>query len=172
MKRKQFQKSLLAVMVGAISTQVLAVDVDLGAGKTMFVSETYNESLVLTGQTTQVVDQNSTAAAGLGVANTHIQGSLINRADITLNADGRTIRGIALDPMYWTGPQNLSPGSVTGNVEQAGIISMNNGGDEGMEIGKTVIGGSVINSGTIRSTPPSTPAPFPSFIGGDRKSVV
>ncbi|MFA9167235.1 hypothetical protein, partial [Klebsiella quasipneumoniae] len=53
-----------------------------------------------------------------------------------------------------------------GNVEQAGIISMNNGGDEGMEIGKTVIGGSVINSGTIRSTPPSTPAPFPSFIGG------
>ncbi|WP_323988624.1 autotransporter family protein [Pseudomonas canadensis] len=166
MKRKQFQKSLLAVMVGAISTQVLAVDVDLGAGKTMFISETYNESLVLTGQTTQVVDQNSTAAAGLGVANTHIQGSLINRADITLNADGRTIRGIALDPMYWTGPQNLSPGSITGNVEQAGIISMNNGGDEGMEIGKTVIGGSVINSGTIRSTPPSTPAPFPSFIGG------
>ena len=166
MKRKQFQKSLLAIMVGAISTQVLAVEVDLGAGKTQFVSETYNESLILTGQTTQVTTPTSAPPAGLGVADTHIQGSLINRADITLNADGYTVRGFALDPMYWTGPPNLNPGSVTGDVVQAGNILMNNGGDEGLEIGKTNIGGSVINSGTIISTAPSAPAPPPFYIGG------
>lgn len=166
MKRKQFQKNLLAIMVGAISTQVLAVDVDLGAGKTLFVSETYNESLVITGQTTQTTSPGSAPAAGLGVANTHIQGSLINRADITLNADGYTVRGFAIDPMAWTGPANLSPGSVTGDVVQAGNIVMNNGGDEGVEIGRTTIGGSVINSGTIRSTAPSTPAPAPFYVGG------
>ena len=166
MKHKQFQKSLLAIVVGAISTQVLAVEVDLGAGKTQFVSETYNESLILTGQTTQVINSTNMPPAGLGVAGTHIQGSLINRADITLNADGNTVRGFALDPMFWTGPLNLSPGSVTGDVLQAGNIRMNNGGDEGLEIGATTIGGSVINSGTISSTPPSAPAPSPGFIGG------
>ncbi|WP_460149889.1 autotransporter family protein [Pseudomonas sp. S3_A03] len=166
MKHKQFQKSLLAIVVGAISTQVLAVEVDLGAGKTQFVSETYNESLILTGQTTQVINSTNMPPAGLGVAGTHIQGSLINRADITLNADGNTVRGFALDPMFWTGPLNLSPGSVTGDVMQAGNIRMNNGGDEGLEIGATTIGGSVINSGTISSTPPSAPAPSPGFIGG------
>jgi outer membrane autotransporter protein len=166
MKHKQFQKSLLAIVVGAISTQVLAVEVDLGAGKTQFVSETYNESLILTGQTTQVINSTNMPPAGLGVAGTHIQGSLINRADITLNADGNTVRGFALDPMFWTGPLNLSPGSVTGDVVQAGNIRMNNGGDEGLEIGATTIGGSVINSGTISSTPPSAPAPSPGFIGG------
>ncbi|WP_460147364.1 autotransporter family protein [Pseudomonas sp. H2_H03] len=166
MKHKQFQKSLLAIVVGAISTQVLAVEVDLGAGKTQFVSETYNESLILTGQTTQVINSTNMPPAGLGVAGTHIQGSLINRADITLNADGNTVRGFALDPMFWTGPLNLSPGSVTGDVLQVGNIRMNNGGDEGLEIGATTIGGSVINSGTISSTPPSAPAPSPGFIGG------
>ncbi|WP_460089444.1 autotransporter family protein [Pseudomonas sp. H2_D10] len=166
MKHKQFQKSLLAIVVGAISTQVLAVEVDLGAGKTQFVSETYNESLILTGQTTQVINSTNMPPAGLGVAGTHIQGSLINRADITLNADGNTVRGFALDPMFWTGPLNLSPGSVTGDVLQTGNIRMNNGGDEGLEIGATTIGGSVINSGTISSTPPSAPAPSPGFIGG------
>lgn len=166
MKRKQFQKSLLAIMVGAISTHVLATEVDLGAGKTLFVNETYSDSLILTGQTSQVIDPSHLPAAALGVGNTHIQGSLINRADLTLDSQGRTVRAIALDPMYWTGPLNLNPSSVTGDVVQAGNILMLNGAEEGLEIGKTTIGGSVINSGTIRSTAPTGPAPSPFYIGG------
>ena len=166
MKRKPFQKSLLAIMVGAISTQVLAVEVDLGAGKTQFVSESYNESLILTGQTTQITTPTNSPPAGLGVADTHIQGSLINRADITLESQGNTVRAIAIDPMFWTGPANLNPGTITGDVIQAGNVLMRNGGYEGLEIGATTIGGSVINSGTIRSTPPTGTVTTPGYLGG------
>jgi len=166
MTRKPFQKSLLAIMVGAISTQVLAVEVDLGAGKTQFVSETYSESLILTGQTTQITTPTHLPPAGLGVADTHIQGSLINRADITLESQGNTIRAIAIDPMFWTGPANLNPGTVTGDVIQAGNVLMRNGSYEGLEIGATTIGGSVINSGTIRSTPPVGTVTTPGYLGG------
>lgn len=153
-------------MVGAISTQVLAVEVDLGAGKTQFVSETYNESLILTGQTTQITTPTNSPPAGLGVADTHIQGSLINRADITLESQGNTVRAIAIDPMFWTGPANLNPGTITGDVIQAGNVLMRNGGYEGLEIGATTIGGSVINSGTIRSTPPTGTVTTPGYLGG------
>lgn len=166
MTRKPFQKSLLAIMVGAISTQVLAVEVDLGAGKTQFVSETYSESLILTGQTTQITTPTHLPPAGLGVADTHIQGSLINRADITLESQGNTIRAIAIDPMFWTGPANLNPGTVTGDVIQAGNVLMRNGSYEGLEIGATTIGASVINSGTIRSTPPVGTVTTPGYLGG------
>ncbi|QJI34667.1 autotransporter family protein [Pseudomonas sp. ADAK13] len=166
MKRKQFQKSLLALMVGAISSQALAVEFDLGQGKNIWVGETFNESLTINGTFSQVVVPTTTNPAGLGVANTTIQGSLINRADITLDSQGAAIRAIALDPLFWSGPQNLSPGTVTGDVVQAGNILMKNGGYEGLEIGATTIGGSVINSGTIRSTLPLTAPASPSYVDG------
>jgi outer membrane autotransporter protein len=91
---------------------------------------------------------------------------LINRADITLESQGNTIRAIAIDPMFWTGPANLNPGTVTGDVIQAGNVLMRNGSYEGLEIGATTIGGSVINSGTIRSTPPVGTVTTPGYLGG------
>ena len=166
MKRKQFQKSLLAIMVGAISTQVLAVEFDLGQGKNIWASESFSEPVTSTGQFSRVVDANTTDPAGLGFANTQIQGSLINRADITLDSQGRTIRAIAIDPMFWTGPTGLAPSTVTGDVVQAGNVLMRNGAYEGLEIGPTTIGGSLINSGTIRSTPPVGTVTTPGYLGG------
>ncbi|MBV4479895.1 autotransporter family protein [Pseudomonas khavaziana] len=166
MKRKQFQKSLLAIMVGAISTQVLAVEFDLGQGKNIWASESFNEPVTITGQFSRVVDTNTADPAGLGFANTQIQGSLINRADITLDSQGRTIRAIAIDPMFWTGPSGLAPSTVTGDVVQAGNVLMRNGAYEGLEIGPTTIGGSLINSGTIRSTPPVGTVTTPGYLGG------
>lgn len=166
MKRKPFQKTLLALMVGAISTQVLAVEFDLGQGKNIWASETFNEPVTITGQLSQVVDPSTTLPAGLGFTDTHIQGSLINRADITLDSQGKTIRAMAIDPMYWTGPNNLPPSTITGDVIQAGNILMSHGGYEGLEIGDATIGGSVINSGTIRSTAPLPNAPTLGFVGG------
>ncbi|AKA83756.1 autotransporter family protein [Pseudomonas synxantha] len=166
MKRKQFQKSLLAIMVGAISTQVLAVEFDLGQGKNIWASESFSEPVTITGQFSRVVDANTTDPAGLGFANTQIQGSLINRADITLDSQGRTIRAIAIDPMFWTGPTGLAPSTVTGDVVQAGNVLMRNGAYEGLEIGPTTIGGSLINSGTIRSTPPVGTVTTPGYLGG------
>ncbi|MBI6568474.1 autotransporter outer membrane beta-barrel domain-containing protein [Pseudomonas synxantha] len=166
MKRKQFQKSLLAIMVGAISTQVLAIEFDLGQGKNIWASESFNEPVTITGQFSRVVDANTTDPAGLGFANTQIQGSLINRADITLDSQGGTIRAIAIDPMFWTGPTGLAPSTVTGDVVQAGNVLMRNGAYEGLEIGPTTIGGSLINSGTIRSTPPVGTVTTPGYLGG------
>lgn len=166
MKRKQFQKSLLAIMVGAISTQVLAIEFDLGQGKNIWASESFNEPVTITGQFSRVVDTSTTDPAGLGFANTQIQGSLINRADITLDSQGRTIRAIAIDPMFWTGPTGLAPSTVTGDVVQAGNVLMRNGAYEGLEIGPTTIGGSLINSGTIRSTPPVGTVTTPGYLGG------
>jgi hypothetical protein len=52
-KPKPFKKSLLALIVGAISTQVLAVEVDVGQGKSTWSGEKFSESLTLTGTVTQ-----------------------------------------------------------------------------------------------------------------------
>ncbi|RMT66106.1 hypothetical protein ALP29_00838 [Pseudomonas syringae pv. avii] len=156
MKQKPFKQKLLAVMVGAISGQALAVEVDIGQGKTNWISETFNESLTLTGTLTEptnlTASQGTRNWRGVSVANTSIQGSLINRADIVLDVQDRPIHAFAVDPNV-TQAATPEPSSITGDVIQAGRIIMNNGGYEGLEIGGATIGGSVINSGIIRSTP-------------------
>lgn len=156
MKQKPFKQKLLAVMVGAISGQALAVEVDIGQGKTNWISETFNESLTLTGTLTEptnlTASQGTRNWRGVSVANTSIQGSLISRADIVLDAQDRPIHAFAVDPNV-TQAVTPEPSSITGDVIQAGRIIMNNGGYEGLEIGGATIGGSVINSGVIRSTP-------------------
>ncbi|WP_432707772.1 hypothetical protein [Pseudomonas fluorescens] len=104
MKRNPFKQKLLAVVVGAISSQALAVEVDLGQGKTSWKGETFNESLTFTGRLTEATNQTptpesgTTALMGVSVSNTSIQGSLINRADIVMTSDGRSIRAFAVDP--------------------------------------------------------------------------
>lgn len=158
MKQNPFKQTLLAVVVGAISSQALAVEVDLGQGKTSWKGETFNESLIFTGRLTEATNQTptpdsgTTALMGVSVSSTSIQGSLINRADIVMTSDGRSIRAFAVDPFGFAN-DGSTPSTITGDVIQAGNITMNNGGYEGFEIGNAVIGGSVINSGTIKSTP-------------------
>lgn len=91
MKRNPFKQKLLAVVVGAISGQALAVEVDIGQGKTNWISEMFNESLTLTGTLTQptnlTANQGISNWRGVSVANTNIQGSLVSRADIVLDAE-------------------------------------------------------------------------------------
>lgn len=166
MKQKSFNKSALAMMAGLISSQALAVDVDIGQGKTTWIGETLNESLNLTGTlsepTNLTASQGTSNWRGVSVADTRIQGSLINRADIVLDSQGRSIRAFAVDPDVSLAT-NPGTSTITGDVIQAGKIIMNNGGYEGLEIGGTTIGGSVINSGTIQSTAPTSG----SLSGGD-----
>lgn len=157
MKPKPFKKSLLALIVGAISTQVLAVEVDVGQGKSTLNGGIFSESLTFTGTVTQptnvTASQGISNWMGVSVADTRIQGSLINRADIILDGQGRDIRGFAVDPSLQL---TANPGSstVTGDVIQAANITQSNGAFQAFEIGATTIGGSVINSGTIQSTAP------------------
>lgn len=102
MKQKSFNKSALAMMAGLISSQALAVEVDIGQGKTTWIGETLNESLTLTGTlnepTNLTASQGTSNWRGVSVADTRIQGSLINRADIVLDSQGRSIRAFAVDP--------------------------------------------------------------------------
>jgi len=166
MKQKSFNKSALAMLAGLVSSQALAVEVDIGQGKTTWIGETLNESLTLTGTLTEptnlTASQGTSNWRGVSVADTRIQGSLINRADIVLDAQGRSIRAFAVDPDVSLAT-NPGTSTITGDVIQAGKITMNNGGYEGLEIGGTTIGGSVINSGTIQSTAPTSG----SLSGGD-----
>lgn len=169
MKQQPFKKSLLAMIVGAISTQVLAVEVDIGQGKSTWVGETLNESLTLTGKltqpTNQTANQETSNWTGVGISDTRIQGALISRADIVLDAQGRFIRAFAVDPIVLMGTSSGSS-TITGDVIQAGKIIMSNGAYEGLEIGAATIGGSVINSGTIQSTPPVLGAPTSGRLSG------
>lgn len=154
--RKPFKKSLLALVIGAISAQALALEVDIGQGKNIWIGETLNESLVLTGKLIPTANQNTGPVAAnlqkVNISGTNIQGSLINRADIVVNSEDRSISGLAVDPFGLTqGYTQLS--KITGDVIQAGNITVSNAsGYEAFEIGPATIGGSIINSGTIKST--------------------
>ncbi|GGL53508.1 autotransporter [Pseudomonas brenneri] len=157
MKPKPFKKSLLALIVGAISTQVLAVEVDIGQGKNLWIGETLNESLIFTGVLVPTANQNTGPVEAdlqkVNISDTRIQGSLINRADIIVSPEDRSIRGFAVDP-FGTTVGHLAASTITGDVIQAGNITMNNAsGYEAFEVGAATIGGSIINSGTIKSTP-------------------
>ena len=94
--RKPFKKSLLALVIGAISAQALALEVDIGQGKNIWIGETLNESLVLTGKLIPTANQNTGPVAAnlqkVNISGTNIQGSLINRADIVVNSEDRSIR--------------------------------------------------------------------------------
>ena len=157
MKPKPFKKSLLALIVGAISTQVLAVEVDIGQGKNLWIGETLNELLIFTGVLVPTANQNTGPVEAdlqkVNISDTRIQGSLINRADIIVSPEDRSIRGFAVDP-FGTTVGHLAASTITGDVIQAGNITMNNAsGYEAFEVGAATIGGSIINSGTIKSTP-------------------
>lgn len=156
-KRLPFKHHLLAAVVGAISTQALAVEVDVGQGKAIIGGETFNESLIFTGTLTEPT--NVTASQGLSnwggasVFDSRIQGSLINRADIFLDDQKHLVRAFSVDPWWQLGHSGFS--TITGDVIQAGTILISNSNVEGFEVGGATIGASVINSGTIRSTTPT-----------------
>ena len=148
MKRKQFQKTLLAMMVSAVAAQVSAVEFDVSTGhNNVWVSQTFNEPVTLVGTRNVVSTQPS--ADGVNIALTNIQGTLRNDANLTLDASGRAIRGLivdgALDQMLTTTGSN-----ITGDIIQAGNIHLSNTiWAEGFEVGASNVGGSIINSGNI-----------------------
>ncbi|MDD0977836.1 autotransporter outer membrane beta-barrel domain-containing protein [Pseudomonas shahriarae] len=148
MKRKQFQKTLLAMMVSAVAAQVSAVEFDVSTGQNnVWASQTFNEPVTLVGTRNVVSTQPS--ADGVNIALTNIQGTLRNDANLTLDASGRAIRGLivdgALDQMLTTTGSN-----ITGDIIQAGNIHLSNTiWAEGFEVGASNVGGSIINSGNI-----------------------
>ena len=147
MKRKPFQKTLLALMVSAGAAQVSAVEFDISSGQNTWNNQVFSEPVTLVGSRNVVATQRSTD--GVSIANTDIQGSLINRADITLDGSGQDVRGFVVDGALDPGGMSRG-GTITGDVIQAGTINLTNQiWAEGFEVGAATIGGSVINSGTI-----------------------
>lgn len=147
MKRKPFQKTLLALMVSAVAVQVSAVEFDVSTGQNTWNNQVFNEPVTLVGSRTVVATQRSTD--GASIANTDVQGSLINRADFTLDGSGQNVRGFVVDGALDPGGMSRG-GTITGDVIQAGTINLTNQiWAEGFEVGAATIGGSLINSGNI-----------------------
>ncbi|WP_421524456.1 autotransporter domain-containing protein [Pseudomonas yamanorum] len=147
MKRKPFQKTLLALMVSAVAAHVSAVEFDVSTGQNRWKGQVFNEPVTLTGSRNVVATQRF--VDGASVAETDIQGSLINRADYTIDGSGLNIRGFVVDGAL-DSDLRARGGTITGDVIQAGTIRLTNQTwAEGFEVGAANIGGSVINSGNI-----------------------
>ncbi|MDP9530499.1 autotransporter family protein [Pseudomonas protegens] len=166
MQSKGFHKSLIALMVGAIGTQAAAVEFNLGLGQNSWTDESFSESVTLSGQVTKTepaAPQVPGGVAGATFIRTDIQGSLINRADITF--DGVTnARGLEIDS-FGANP-SATGGFISGDVRQDGKLTFINARNvNGFEIGGATIGASVINSGSITITAQDNPAFTPNLEG-------
>ena len=147
MKRKQYQKTLLALMVSASAAHASAVEFDVSTGQNVWKDQVFNEPVTLVGSRNVVATQRF--VDGASVADTNIQGSLTNRADYTIDGSGLNIRGFVVDGALDSGGLKRG-GTITGDVIQAATIKLTNQTwAEGFEVGAANVGGSVINSGTI-----------------------
>ncbi|NWC94176.1 MULTISPECIES: autotransporter outer membrane beta-barrel domain-containing protein [unclassified Pseudomonas] len=147
MKGKGIQQTVLAMMVGAVATQVSAVDTDITTGQNSWAGENLSQPLTLTGSRS-VVAQNP-FTYGVTFGDTNIQGSLVNRADISMSGNARAVGAFAVDGAFTPGGMPVG-GTITGDIIQAGTLTMTGLPDaEGFEVGGTTVGGSIINSGKI-----------------------
>lgn len=147
MKRKPFQKTLLALMVSAGAAHAGAVEFDVSTGQNVWRNQVFNEPVTLVGSRNIVATQRY--IDGASVADTNIQGSLTNRADYTIDGSGLNTRGFVVDGALDSDGFSRG-GTITGDVVQAGTIRLTNQTwAEGFEVGAANVGGSVINSGTI-----------------------
>ncbi|WP_248751995.1 autotransporter outer membrane beta-barrel domain-containing protein [Pseudomonas sp. MWU15-20650] len=147
MKRKEIRKTLLAVMVSAVATQVHAVETDITTGQHVWTGENLSQSLTLVGN--RVVALTQPFAYGANFADTNIQGTLTNRADITVSGNTSAAGAFAVDGVF-SGLVLPVGGTLTGDIIQAGTLTLKGVRDgEGFEVGATQVGGSIINSGTI-----------------------
>lgn len=147
MQYKGIHKTVLAMMVGAAVAPANAADTDVGSGQNTWVNQTLNQSLTLVGTRSVTATQNLTY--GVSISDTTINGSLINRATVSMDGTARSVGGMAIDGAFTSGGMPAG-GTITGDVIQAGTVRMTGlPSAEGFEIGATTIGGSVINSGKI-----------------------
>ncbi|TSD79703.1 autotransporter outer membrane beta-barrel domain-containing protein [Pseudomonas sp. KBS0710] len=147
MKRKPFQKTLLALMVSAGAAQASAVEFDVSTGQNAWSYQTFNETVTLVGTRNIVATERKTD--GASVADTNIQGALINYANFNLDGSGRNVRGFVVDGALDSDLRNRG-GTITGGIVQAGTINMvNQIWAEGFEVGAAMVGGNVVNTGTI-----------------------
>ncbi|MBX7274486.1 autotransporter outer membrane beta-barrel domain-containing protein [Pseudomonas sp. ERGC3:05] len=147
MKRKPFQKTLLALMVSAGAAQASAVEFDVSTGQNAWSYQNFNETVTLVGTRNIVATERKTD--GASVADTNIQGALINYANFNLDGSGRNVRGFVVDGALDSDLRNRG-GFITGGIVQAGTINMYNQiWAEGFEVGAAMVGGNVVNTGTI-----------------------
>src|SRR5450830_626324 len=133
MKRKPFQKTLLALMVSAGAAQASAVEFDVSTGQNAWSYQNFNETVTLVGTRNIVATERKTD--GASVADTNIQGALINYANFNLDGSGRNVRGFVVDGALDSDLRNRG-GFITGGIVQAGTINMYNQiWAEGFEVG-------------------------------------
>ncbi|MBX8612658.1 autotransporter domain-containing protein [Pseudomonas cichorii] len=160
---RNFQKTLLALIVGACACQAFALDYDVSQGRNALNNQTLSGGVNLTGQ---VLLQSSTNESIFQFRRSALSGSFINAADITVDTGGFAVRALEFGAMFdpVTVGINNGPGgggSIDGDLRNEGSITLqraNRGG--GIEISNISVTGSVVNAGKILVVEDSAPSLF------------
>ncbi|KTT14157.1 autotransporter [Pseudomonas oryzihabitans] len=143
MKADLFKKTSLAIIIGTLAQQALALDYDVSNGPTTFSNQTINGPLQLVGSRNATLSNND---LGVQVKNSTIAGDFVNNSNISLDGNGFRIYGIGIQRDFAPTLQS----TISGNVINNGTLDLHNAGDaEGFELGHSTISGSVINNGKI-----------------------
>ncbi|MDO7926689.1 autotransporter domain-containing protein [Pseudomonas sp. KFB-139] len=149
---RNFQKTLLALIVGACACQAFALDYNVSQGRNALNNQTLSGGLNLIGQ---VSLQSSANESVFQFRRSALSGSFINAADITIDTGGFAVRALEFGAMFdsVTAGVNNGPGgggSIDGDLRNEGSITLQRA-DRGaaIDISNISVTGSVVNAGKI-----------------------
>lgn len=149
---RNFQKTLLALILGACACQAFALDYDVSQGRNALNNQTLSGGVNLIGQ---VSLQSSANESVFQFRRSALSGSFINAAHITLDTGGFAVRALALGAMFdpVTAGVNNGPGgggSIDGDLRNEGSITLQRANrGSGIDISNISVTGSVVNAGKI-----------------------
>ncbi|MBX8500132.1 autotransporter domain-containing protein [Pseudomonas lijiangensis] len=145
---RTFQKTLLALLIGACACQAHSQDYDVSQGRTALINQTLTGDFNLIGQ---VSLQSSGSENIFQFQRSVLNGSFVNAADITVDANGHVVNGLGIanapDLLFTGGGLG---GTINGDLRNNGSITILKANRaEGMQVGNLIVTGSVINAGHI-----------------------
>ncbi|MBI6852685.1 autotransporter domain-containing protein [Pseudomonas cichorii] len=149
---RTFQKTLLALLIGACACQAHAQDYDVSQGRNALNNQTLSGGVNLIGQ---VSLQSSTNESVFQFRRSALSGSFINAADIVIDTGGFAVRALEFGAMFdpVTVGINNGPGgggSIDGDLRNEGSITLQRANrGSGIDISNISVTGSIVNAGKI-----------------------
>ncbi|MBX8515436.1 autotransporter outer membrane beta-barrel domain-containing protein [Pseudomonas cichorii] len=149
---RNFQKTLLALIVGACACQTFALDYDVSQGRNALNNQTLSGGFNLIGQ---VSLQSSTNESVFQFRRSALSGSFINAADITIDTGGFSVRALEFGAMFNPGAAGVNNGpggggSIDGDLRNEGSITLQRANrGAGIDISNISVTGSVVNAGKV-----------------------
>lgn len=149
---RNFQKTLLALIVSACACQTFALDYDVSQGRNALNNQTLSGGFNLIGQ---VSLQSSANESVFQFRRSALSGSFINAADITIDTGGFAVRALEFGAMFdpVTAGVNNGPGgggSIDGDLRNEGSITLQRADrGAGIDISNISVTGSVVNAGKV-----------------------